>query len=156
VLEVHDQSGWRAVCAAPCSVRTFAGMEYRVGGERAVTSRPFVVGPSPYPTVVNADVGSPGARTTGVVLIVLGAVAMTGGAVMVLSNDEKTNGQGDEQGKTIGSVVTLAGGGLLTAGIIMITSNRTRLTFAPATPVAATPRLRLAKGIELAAEGLKF
>jgi hypothetical protein len=151
-LEVHQANDWRSVCAAPCTTRALVGAEYRVNGERIVTSRPFVVSPSPYPTLVKAEVGSTSARVAGATLIALGALAAAGGTVVAMSSGDS---DADDRAALIGSLTALVGGGVLTAGIFLVTSSNTRLDFLHA-GTAVAPRFRVGRGLELTAQGLAF
>jgi hypothetical protein len=147
-LEVREANGWRPVCAAPCTTQAFVGREYRVSGPRSSTSRSFEFQPTPYPAWIRADMGSSTARAVGFVLTTIGGVVCLAGSVLAIS--------GSQDGpKEAGTAMVLVGGGALAAGIVLVVNSKTRLTIQTG-PVARAPSLRLGKGLELSAEGLRF
>jgi hypothetical protein len=123
-----------------------------VGGEGVATSKTFAVPPSPYPITVKANVASSATRGLGVVMLTIGSVGLLTGSLLILNNNEKSSGGGNGPG----TVALLAGAGLLTGGILLIANTKTRIDFGPAPYGATQPRLVLGKGIELAAEGIRF
>lgn len=159
--DADDRLTWKTICTGACTTTAFTGAEYRVSGRGVSTSKTFKILPSPYPASVHAEAGSSGARTGGLVLLPIGGVAFVIGMVaLVLGGecyecDSVERGQQRDRALTIGLPMMAAGAAGIAGGIILIVSNRTKLDFTPGT-VASTPRVKLGRGFELAADGLRF
>jgi hypothetical protein len=150
-LQVRSKDGWLDVCEGPCTVPGHVGSVYRVGGHGVSNSRTFNLPAGSDSFVLVAHPGSSTQRALGFVVIPIGALAMTVGFSMKEAGDLFH----DESAAHTGVGILLAGAVALAGGIAVVVSNATQLDFQSGSR-AAIPKITLARGLELSAEGIRF
>jgi hypothetical protein len=141
-LEVRMESGWQAVCWAPCDLRLPRDAEYRTHGDGLRPSSSFVLAPVGGSAVLHVDPAS-ASSGAGPVLIGLGAavVAVGGiiGAAVLLSGLGGGSAGGDGAGVVVLGVI--GGGALLCAfgGAALAARARTTVTQSSAPTASRLP-----------------
>jgi hypothetical protein len=110
---------------------------------------------------VHADAGSSAWRTTGIIMLPPGGVAMVLGIVVfALSGcshceEEPAYSQHRREVLQVGLPLLLGGAALVAGGIVMIISNRTKLDVV-SPRYGSAPRFELGGGFALGPQGLTF
>jgi hypothetical protein len=124
---------WVSVCTAPCERTLRPDMEYRVGGEDAVRSKPFFI----YrPTTIFARVGSRSQRTTGIVAVSIGIPLLVFGTFLTLLSGGRTEDGWVGPPWQLGAITMGLGGALTVAGAVLMSTNNTFVELRDRGPVA--------------------
>lgn len=151
VLELQDRNdkgSFSPVCHAPCDKMVPLDAMYRITGEGIRDSRPFkLAGAGGQAVSVNVNPGHRGAFAGGIVMTVLGPIALISGAFVYLAGSIRITTSSfstDNDGlKVTGGVLMLGGAALTAVGIPLLVSNaRTKVTQEVGTPVRRDAMLR--------------
>ena len=155
VLEVQDRGDKRSfqpVCHAPCNKMLPLDAMYRITGEGIRESRTFkLVGAAGQAIQLNVNPGHSGGFAGGLVMTIIGPVALLSGAFVYSAGSVGTTSfstagfstRSNEGLQVTGGVLMLAGAALTAVGIPLLVSNaRTKVTQEVGNPVRRDAMLR--------------
>ena len=146
---------WTEVCTAPCGEVVDPKGAYKVIGVGVVPTETFRLPHSEQEVRLKVDAGSPGIRTLGYSLDVVGGVSMALGGSFLLSNalissTESSEAASEHSGLRDAGLYMLIGGGVaLVGGIVLNMSAGSKVTTSSGQTVARrspSPRL-VANGV---------
>jgi len=152
ILEIQDRNDkgtFSPVCHAPCDKMVPLDAMYRVTGDSMKDSRAFkLAGSAGQAVSVNVNPGRRGAFVGGIVMTVIGPIALLTGAVVYLAGSSSIYSAGFSVGsndglQVTGGVLMLGGAALTAVGIPLLVSNaRTKVTQEVGNPVRRDAMLR--------------
>jgi hypothetical protein len=164
MLQARPRGGdgdWDTVCEAPCAAVVPIGLQYRIDGDSWASSAPFRVRRGPHR--IDATPGYSKLRVGGIVLVPIGGVVLTFGALLIACNtpngcidgDGPPNHTGRDRSQDVEGIEWIAGGVALVAiGIALIAANETKVEVDGGSPASAS--VDLGHGFALDGAGLVF